>query len=446
MKFDDVPRLPKLPFIVGDVVLLILAWVIADRHPKPFTPLPLFLIAGCVVIGCVLVTVPFLVNYIRDREEAATSLRHELTEQFKRLMTASEHLQNATAQLKTAEEVAAKNLQAAEQLPFRMQEKIAEFNQQLAEADRAQKEAADQELVTLRTAKSEHLATIADRIVKAAGEYTKLEGAARRQLDDAAQLEPKLAAILTAIDARVAALSTAVQMADRLFSKPPFPAVLPEAIGSLPPIPPVPAGEAVPPPAATASHPPLEAAESPAASRPPIEPAPISAPAAEGSAAPVPRKPRAPRKPKVETATPSQAPFETPAPVTEAAAAPAATAVDEIIVEPVAEEPPAPDDFSQVPPDENKPAVAPTTDGCTRLTVVSYIGIGNKLYLRGDGPGLSWDKGVPLQFVSIGRWRWETDGATAPVNCKVYKNDKLEAPVGQLTLAQGTELEVTATF
>ena len=84
--------------------------------------------------------------------------------------------------------------------------------------------------------------------------------------------------------------------------------------------------------------------------------------------------------------------------------------------------------------------------GRTRLTVVSYIGIGNKLHLRGEGAGLSWTKGVSLQFVSIGRWRWETDDASGPVICRIYKNDKLEAPNGPLTLAPGTEQEVSVTF
>jgi len=32
------------------------------------------------------------------------------------------------------------------------------------------------------------------------------------------------------------------------------------------------------------------------------------------------------------------------------------------------------------------------------------------------------------------------------VTCKVYKNDKIEAPLGPLTLAPGTEQEVTAAF
>ena len=118
----------------------------------------------------------------------------------------------------------------------------------------------------------------------------------------------------------------------------------------------------------------------------------------------------------------------------------------ELISEPVVDEPPAPETFSQLPPEENKPAANRSADGRTRLTVTSYIGIGNKLHLRGEGPGLSWNKGVPLQFVSIGRWRWETDKATEPVVCRIYKNDKLEAPGGPLTLLPGTEQEVSASF
>ena len=54
-------------------------------------------------------------------------------------------------------------------------------------------------------------------------------------------------------------------------------------------------------------------------------------------------------------------------------------------------------------------------DGATRLLVTAYIGIGNRLFIRGDAPGLSPDKGIPLQFVSIGKWRWETTEARGAV-------------------------------
>ncbi|MFI5358371.1 MAG: hypothetical protein ACHQ4G_13650, partial [Opitutales bacterium] len=88
-----------------------------------------------------------------------------------------------------------------------------------------------------------------------------------------------------------------------------------------------------------------------------------------------------------------------------------------------------------------------SSDGATRLLVTAYIGIGNRLFIRGDGPGLSWDKGVPLQFVSIGKWRWETAEATAPVKFKLYKNDEFEcAALGSQSLDLGHQLEITATF
>jgi len=94
---------------------------------------------------------------------------------------------------------------------------------------------------------------------------------------------------------------------------------------------------------------------------------------------------------------------------------------------------------------DSPPAIS--ADGLTRLLVTAYIGIGNKLFVRGEGPGLNWDRGVPLQFVSIGKWRWESADATTPVTLKIYKNDEHEcAAVGPLTLAPGQQQQVTASF
>jgi hypothetical protein len=87
-----------------------------------------------------------------------------------------------------------------------------------------------------------------------------------------------------------------------------------------------------------------------------------------------------------------------------------------------------------------------SSDGATRLLATAYIGIGNKLFIRGDGPGLSWDRGVPMQFVSIGKWGWSTHDAAGPIHCKLYKNDELAAPLGEIVLEAGRHTEVTAMF
>ena len=80
------------------------------------------------------------------------------------------------------------------------------------------------------------------------------------------------------------------------------------------------------------------------------------------------------------------------------------------------------------------------------MLTTAYIGIGNKLFIRGDGPGLSWDKGVPMQFVSIGKWGWATHDATGRVRVKLLKNDDIAALTGDLTLEPGRHTEITALF
>jgi hypothetical protein len=90
---------------------------------------------------------------------------------------------------------------------------------------------------------------------------------------------------------------------------------------------------------------------------------------------------------------------------------------------------------------------ARSTDGATRLVVTAYIGIGNRLFIRGDGPGLSWDRGVPLTFVSIGKWRWETNDAAKAIHFRLFKNDTVECTsLGEKTVEPGAQQELSASF
>ena len=217
---------------------------------------------------------------------------------------------------------------------------------------------------------------------------------------------------------------------------------------------------------------------------------PTPAPVLENLAAEAPKTPRkrAPKKlpaPAGETAsastaelTPSPAPAVTPSPV-EIAAPAEPVAADSVVADsitptpepahapasvpaPAPATPPAVDEFVQFAPDEF-PSASPvaefklhspdatvssvTADGATRLLATAYIGIGNRLFIRGEGPGLSWEKGIPLAFVSIGKWRWETTETAATVTFKLYKNDTVECTaLGEQSIAPGHLTEVTAAF
>jgi hypothetical protein len=60
----------------------------------------------------------------------------------------------------------------------------------------------------------------------------------------------------------------------------------------------------------------------------------------------------------------------------------------------------------------------------TSLIINLMIGIGNKPFVRGTGPGLSSSKGVPMIFLGIGRWQWTSPDPDAPVTIEIWKNDQ----------------------
>ncbi|MDI1337320.1 MAG: hypothetical protein PSU94_14140 [Lacunisphaera sp.] len=398
MNLEPAPRLSKTVFLLIDAGLLLTAFIIAYFAKNPYAPLPF--ISAVLFVGAagVVGLVPFLIDYAADSAEYVQAERARVTDQVQRLNAASESLARAAAQIKAVEEAVHKTAHAAENLPYRMQEKLAEFNAQLAQTEDEEKERLTEELATLRQGESERLSGIAEKIHKSAAELSALEKTTRAQLaalqDAAAKLDDKLKATL----AKIAEVSVTV--------------VAPP-VGGVP----SPRVEAKPEPVA-------EPAPSPIVESVAVVDTAATGPSVVDDSKP--RKPRAPRKPKPEdtlaamSAEPAagnghsgESPFPD-APAEPASAAPAEAAV--------------------------------SSDGATRLLATAYIGIGNKLFIRGDGPGLSWDKGVPMQFVSIGKWGWATDDATGPIAVKLYKNDETAALSGEIFLEPGKHVELTAIF
>jgi hypothetical protein len=85
--------------------------------------------------------------------------------------------------------------------------------------------------------------------------------------------------------------------------------------------------------------------------------------------------------------------------------------------------------------------------GHASLTAEALIGIGNKLFLRGEGPGLSKEKGVPLEFLEIGKWRWTSpEKIDHPLNLSIYLNDETPAQSGPITLEPGESAVVKPKF
>ena len=74
------------------------------------------------------------------------------------------------------------------------------------------------------------------------------------------------------------------------------------------------------------------------------------------------------------------------------------------------------------------------------------IGIGNKPYLRGEGPGLSWDEGVPMNFIEIGKWAWSPSRRNTSLTIQVYRNDEDPDTSGKFEVKPGEKFELTPKF
>lgn len=93
-------------------------------------------------------------------------------------------------------------------------------------------------------------------------------------------------------------------------------------------------------------------------------------------------------------------------------------------------------------------APAPVVQDTTLTTIVAKCdcGFGNSLFLRGEGAGLSWETGVPMENSSSDEWTWTTDKATAEIEIKVLRNDSEWALGDNITVAAGSKSVIEPTF
>lgn len=82
----------------------------------------------------------------------------------------------------------------------------------------------------------------------------------------------------------------------------------------------------------------------------------------------------------------------------------------------------------------------------TTVNVRIDVGFGNTLYIRGQGDGLSWDKGTPLECVDAATWVWSTKNAEGNIEFKLLLNDQVWAQGENMTVAAGQSIEATPAF
>ena len=105
---------------------------------------------------------------------------------------------------------------------------------------------------------------------------------------------------------------------------------------------------------------------------------------------------------------------------------------------------------AKAPAKKNAPAKkSPAVTAAPPATYISAkvdIGFGNFLFVRGEGPGMSWDKGLAMECGINQLWTATLDGATAPVIFKVLVNDISWSTGKDYVVEPGQSVTITPTF
>lgn len=74
------------------------------------------------------------------------------------------------------------------------------------------------------------------------------------------------------------------------------------------------------------------------------------------------------------------------------------------------------------------------------------VGFGNLLYVRGEGPGLSWDRGLPMSCVGSDQWQLTLGESARPFTFKFLVNDLTWSSGADFTVDSGGSVTLTPEF
>lgn len=97
-------------------------------------------------------------------------------------------------------------------------------------------------------------------------------------------------------------------------------------------------------------------------------------------------------------------------------------------------------------PTTGHPEVTAPSELVTRVEARVDVGFGNTLFIRGQGDGLSWDKGEPLSCIDSATWVWSTKQARDKVTFKLLLNDQVWSKGEDGVVEAGGKVEVAPGF
>ncbi|HEX9783793.1 MAG TPA: hypothetical protein VGA56_13800 [Opitutaceae bacterium] len=408
------PPVNRWPFILGDLLLLAVACgvVAVDKSPPGLTTI--IIVCVCVLAGVGLWIAPYMMQFEAAVRLAEASARDQLEAQGRRLVQAAEQLSNAVSRSQSTEEQAGQALGTLEEVAEKLAAQADDFAQALARSSEREIAELKTQIERLARERDHRFSTLEKNIASISAALQEVHSASKDAVSTRARAFEELHARLDDVGARVDDISNSLQHPR---STAPVRSSKSEEVthrhadkssAKLPP-------SATPEPPNPAGH--------------QVEEEPVSA--SDGTAdAPAPAKPHG-DEPKARSRHHAAQPHP------QAAASQPARPADDALELPL-EGMPAP----RVPMKLSRRDAA----GATSVVATAYIGIGNKLYVRGEGPGLDWERGVPMQFLAIGKWGWTTTDAGGPVTCRIFRNDETPMLDADVVISPGEKAEITPQF
>lgn len=157
MTEPSVARMPKWPFVLGDLLMLcVAAWVILYAAP-PLQPWAAIVCAACTGVGVWLMVTPFLLEYRAEMRQLEQAQLGTTLSQIQDLQQVAQQISRATALWQTVQEHAERTATLAKDLNERMSAETKEFCVFLERANDTQKAHLGLEVEKLRRAEAEWL-------------------------------------------------------------------------------------------------------------------------------------------------------------------------------------------------------------------------------------------------------------------------------------------------
>ena len=151
------PKLNKIPFLLADVLLLLLGSWIVFKQPHPLGTGPLLLLVGCVAAGAWFLATPFLAEYRALVKFAEADSLNNTVEQIENLHAIGEQIARATSQWQTVQEHSSTTVSAAREIAGQIGAEARQFTDFLHKANDTEKAHLRLEVEKLRRGEGEWL-------------------------------------------------------------------------------------------------------------------------------------------------------------------------------------------------------------------------------------------------------------------------------------------------